>query len=193
MLKIGERSDIIMREIHPDVQEILISEDELKEIVSRLGKQITHDYAGKELLLVGILKGSVIFMSDLMREIDLDCSIDFMRVSSYGSGTTSTGKINIELDLRRSVKGSHVLIIEDILDSGNTLSMLKELLISRGPESVKICTMLDKPERHMTDIKPDYIGKVIPNHFVIGYGLDYDEKYRNLPYIGILKRTIYTK
>ncbi len=181
-----------MSAIHPDAQEILISESELESIVASLGEQITRDYAGKKLLLVGILKGSVIFMSDLMRHIDLDCHIDFMRVSSYGSGTASSGKINIELDLRRSVKGYDVLIIEDILDSGNTLTLLKELLVSRGPESVKICTLLDKPARHMTDIKPDYTGKVIPNYFVIGYGLDYDEKYRNLPYVAILKPEIYS-
>ena len=181
-----------MSAIHPDAQEILISESELQSIVASLGEQITRDYAGKKLLLVGILKGSVIFMSDLMRHIDLDCHIDFMRVSSYGSGTASSGKINIELDLRRSVKGYDVLIIEDILDSGNTLTLLKELRVSRGPESVKICTLLDKPARHMTDIKPDYTGKVIPNYFVIGYGLDYDEKYRNLPYVAILKPEIYS-
>ena len=181
-----------MSAIHPDAQEILISESELESIVASLGEQITRDYAGKKLLLVGILKGSVLFMSDLMRHIDLDCHIDFMRVSSYGSGTASSGKINIELDLRRSVKGYDVLIIEDILDSGNTLTLLKELLVSRGPESVKICTLLDKPARHMTDIKPDYTGKVIPNYFVIGYGLDYDEKYRNLPYVAILKPEIYS-
>lgn len=182
-----------MKEIHPDAQTILITETELQDIVSDLGKQITADYAGKNLLLVGILKGSVVFMSDLMRSIDLDCNMDFMRVSSYGAGTSSSGKINIELDLRRSVKGYDVLIIEDILDSGNTLSLLKELLESRGPESVKICTLLDKPERHITDIKPDYTGRVIPNYFVIGYGLDYDEKYRNLPYVAILKPEIYEK
>ena len=181
-----------MSAIHPDAQEILISESELESIVASLGEQITRDYAGKKLLLVGILKGSVLFMSDLMRHIDLDCHIDFMRVSSYGSGTASSGKINIELDLRRSVKGYDVLIIEDILDSGNTLTLLKELLVSRGPESVKICTLLDKPARHMTDIKPDYTGKVIPNSSVIGYGLDYDEKYRNLPYVAILKPEIYS-
>lgn len=181
-----------MSAMHPDAQEILISESELESIVASLGEQITRDYAGKKLLLVGILKGSVLFMSDLMRHIDLDCNIDFMRVSSYGSGTASSGKINIELDLRRSVKGYDVLIVEDILDSGNTLTLLKELLISRGPESVKICTLLDKPARHMTDLKPDYTGKVIPNYFVIGYGLDYDEKYRNLPYVAILKPEIYS-
>ncbi|MBP5237437.1 MAG: hypoxanthine phosphoribosyltransferase [Clostridia bacterium] len=180
-----------MSSVHPDVQEVLISEEELAATVRSLGEQISRDYAGKNLLLVGILKGSVLFMSDLMRNISLDCNIDFMRVSSYGAGTSSSGKINIELDLRRSVKGYDVLIIEDILDSGNTLSLLKELLIQRGPESVKICTLLDKPERHMTDIKPDYIGKVIPNYFVIGYGLDYDEKYRNLPYVGILRPEVY--
>ena len=182
-----------MKAIHPDAKEILVSENELNEIVRSLGRRITEDYAGKKLLLVGILKGSVVFMSDLMRYIDLDCHIDFMRVSSYGAGTSSSGKINIELDLRRSVKGYDVLIIEDILDSGNTLSLLKELLESRGPESVKICTLLDKPERHIADIKPDYTGKVIPNYFVIGYGLDYDEKYRNLPYVAILKPEIYEK
>jgi hypoxanthine phosphoribosyltransferase len=177
--------------MHQDVQDILISEQELAEIVRSLGERISRDYAGKNLLLVGILKGSVLFMSDLMRSISLDCNIDFMRVSSYGAGTSSSGKINIELDLRRSVKGYDVLIVEDILDSGRTLNYVRNLLTDRHPASIKICTLLDKPERRVVDLYADYSGAEVPDAFVVGYGLDYAQKYRNLPYIGVLKEEIY--
>lgn len=164
---------------------ILITEDELRQKVKELGEQITKDYEGKQLLLVGILKGSVVFMADLMREIKTDCKIDFMSVSSYGSGTVTSGEVQIILDLRKPIQNYDLLIVEDILDSGVTLSYLRQLLSARGPKSIKICTLLDKPDRRMRDIKPDYCGFTIPDEFVIGYGLDVDEKYRNLPYVGI--------
>lgn len=164
---------------------ILITEDELRQKVKELGEQITKDYEGKPLLLVGILKGSVVFMADLMREIKTDCKIDFMSVSSYGSGTVTSGEVQIILDLRKPIQNYDLLIVEDILDSGVTLSYLRQLLSARGPKSIKICTLLYKPDRRMRDIKPDYCGFTIPDEFVIGYGLDVDEKYRNLPYVGI--------
>lgn len=182
-----------MNSMHHDVERILFTEEEIVSKVKELGDVITKDYAGKNLLVVGILKGSAVFMSDLIRAINLDCSIDFMRVSSYGSGTRSTGNINIELDLRCPIDDYDVLIVEDILDSGNTLSCLKDILGMRNPKSLKICTLLDKPDRRLAPIYADYIGYTVPNYFVVGYGLDYDEKYRNLPYVGILKPEVYTE
>ena len=173
--------------MHNDVERILISEEELKAKVAELGKQISEDYRGKPLLLVCILKGSVVFMADLMRAIDIDCKIDFMSTSSYYSGTKSSGQVRIVLDLNKPVQDYDLLIVEDILDSGITLSYIKELLLPRKPRSIKICTLLDKPERRVADIKADYSGFSIPDEFVIGYGLDYDEKYRNLPYVGVIK------
>lgn len=169
------------------IGKILITETELKQKVKELGEQITRDYEGKPLLLVGILKGSVVFMSDLMREIKTDCKIDFMSVSSYGSGTVTSGEVQIILDLRKPVQNYDLLIVEDILDSGVTLSYLRQLLYTRGPKSIKICTLLDKPDRRKRDIKPDYCGFTIPDEFVIGYGLDVDEMYRNLPYVGVFE------
>lgn len=173
--------------MHKDVERVLVSEEELKAKVAELGKQISEDYRGKPLLLVCILKGSVVFMADLMRAIDIDCKIDFMSISSYYSGTKSSGQVRIVLDLNKPVQDYDLLIVEDILDSGITLSYIKELLLPRKPRSIKICTLLDKPERRVADIKADYSGFSIPDEFVIGYGLDYDEKYRNLPYVGVIK------
>ena len=172
--------------IHDDIQEILYTEEDLKNIVADLGKRISEYYKDKELLMVGILKGSLIFMSDLMRAVDINCKIDFMSISSY-SGTESTGQVRIILDLNRPIKDYDLLIVEDILDSGVTLSYIKQLLTPRCPRSIKICTLLDKPERRKADIKADYYGFTVPDEFVIGYGLDYDEDYRNLPYIGVIK------
>ena len=175
-----------------DVEKVLLSEDEISNIIKDLGKKITEDYKGKNLLLVSVLKGSVVFMADLMRSIDLPCRIDFMAVSSYGSGMKSSGRVKIIKDLDLDLAGYDLLIVEDILDSGVTLSYIKNMLKGRGPKSIKICTFLDKPERRIAkDIIADYIGTTVPDEFVIGYGLDYDEKYRNLPYIGVLKRKIY--
>ncbi len=172
--------------MNKNVEKVLISEQEIKAKVVELGKRISEDYKGKELLMVGILKGSLIFMSDLMRAVDINCKIDFMSISSY-SGTESTGQVRIILDLNRPIKDYDLLIVEDILDSGVTLSYIKQLLTPRCPRSIKICTLLDKPERRKADIKADYYGFTVPDEFVIGYGLDYDEDYRNLPYIGVLK------
>ena len=175
-----------------DIERVLLSEEELKEIIKRLGKQITEDYKDKNLLVVSVLKGSVMVMADLLREIKIPCRIDFMSVSSYGSGTKTTGSVKIIKDLDIDLAGFDLLIVEDILDSGVTLSNLKEILLTRDPASVKICTLLDKPDRRKADIKADYIGAQIPDAFVVGYGLDYDEKYRNLPFVGVLKPEIYS-
>lgn len=174
-----------------DIKKVLISERKLQSIVSRLGSQISADYAGKNLLLVSILKGSVVTMADLMRAITVPCVIDFMVVSSYGSGTTSSGMVKIIKDLDIPLANFDVLIVEDILDSGVTLSHLVEFLGQRNPRSIKICTLLDKPARRKANVRADYVGAVIEDEFVVGYGLDYDEKYRNLPYIGILKESVY--
>lgn len=170
-----------------NIDYVLISEEQLKAKVAELGEAITKDYDGKQLLLVGILKGSMVFMSDLMRAIKTNCKIDFMSVSSYGSGTKTSGQVRIILDLNKPIKDYDLLIVEDILDSGVTLSYIKQLLAPREPRSIKICTLLDKPDRRVADIKADYYGFTIPDAFVVGYGLDYDEDYRNLPYVGVLK------
>ena len=176
-----------------DIERVLFSEEQLEEIVSRLGAQISKDYEGKNLLLVSVLKGSIVFMADLMRHITIPCEIDFMAVSSYGSGTESAGIVKILKDLDRSIAGKDLLIVEDILDSGRTLDSLSNLLKSRKVNSFKICTLFDKPDRRdkNVNIKVDYSGAVIPDAFIVGYGLDYDEKYRNLPYVGILKPSVY--
>ncbi len=174
-----------------DIEKVLISKEELAKIVADLGEQISNDYKGKDLLLVSILKGSVIFMADLMRAISIPCSIDFMAVSSYGSGSKSSGVVKIIKDLDVNIDGKDLLIVEDILDSGRTLSYIKEILSARNPASIKICTLFDKPDRREADIFADYIGSKVPNEFIVGYGLDYDEYYRNLPYIGALKRSVY--
>ena len=177
-----------------DIAYTLVSEAEIDATVSRIAAEIDRDYAdrSKGLLLLCILKGSVVFMGDLMKKIERPVEIDFMKVSSYGSGTASSGKINIMLDLHRSdLANLDILVIEDIIDSGRTLSYLVEYLKLAGARSVKTCTMLDKPDRRVVDITPDYVGKIIPDEFVVGYGLDYDEKYRTLPFIGVLKEEIY--
>lgn len=177
-----------------DILKVLLTEEELARKVKEMGKQITEDYKDKNLLLVSVLKGSVVFMADLMRAIDTYCRIDFLNVSSYGSGTKTSGTVKIIKDLDIDICGYDLLIVEDILDSGMTLSYIKKILMERKPNSVKICTLLDKPERRQVpDIKADYKGFVIPDEFVVGYGLDFDETYRNLPYIGALKPEVYTK
>jgi len=179
--------------MHPHCSEILYSEELLRSRVRALGEKITADYSGKDLIVIGLLKGSFIFLSDLTRCMDLDCDIEFMVVSSYGSSTTSSGNIKINLDLRADLTGKHVLIVEDILDTGATLFFIRNLIRLRGPESVKICTLLDKPARRKADICADYVGFEVPDKFIIGYGLDYGEKYRNLPYIGVLRPEIYSE
>lgn len=177
-----------------DILKVLLTEQQLQDKVRELGAQITKDYQGKKLLLVSVLKGSVIFMADLMRAIDMYCQIDFMNVSSYGSGTKTSGTVKIIKDLDIDIAGYDLLIVEDILDSGKTLSYIKKILMERKPNSIRICTLLDKPERRqVADIKADYKGFIVPDEFVVGYGLDYDETYRNLPYLGVLKEEVYTK
>jgi hypoxanthine phosphoribosyltransferase len=178
--------------MHSDCEKILLSQEQLKERIARMGKKISTDFDESEpIIAIGILKGSVIFMADLVREIEKSVELEFMAVSSYGASTKSSGAVKILKDLDIDISGKNVLIIEDIIDSGITLSYLKEMLLKRNPKSLKICTLLNKPERRKADVKVDYIGFDIPDEFVIGYGLDYDNKYRNLPYIGILKREIY--
>ena len=179
--------------MHDDIKNVLVSEEELKAKVAELGAQISRDYEGKNLVLVSILKGSVVFMADLMRAVSIPCSIDFMVVSSYGgSNTVTSGLVKIIKDLDGDLSGKDVLIVEDILDTGVTLSNLVPMLKMRNPNSVKICTILDKPSRK-ADIQPDYEDFQVPDEFVVGYGLDYDEKYRNLPYVGVLKPEVYEK
>lgn len=178
-----------------DLSKILVSEQQIDEMTSSLAKKIEEDYkdSKKELVALCILKGSLVFTADLIRKINIPVSLEFMKVSSYGAGTVSSGKINIQLDMSRTdYENIDILVIEDIIDSGYTLSLLLELLKERGANSVKTCTLLNKPERRKIDLKPDYFGTVIPDEFVVGYGLDYNEKYRNLPYIGVLDPKIYT-
>lgn len=180
-----------MREMDKDILEVFYSEEQLKEKVAELGAAITRDYQGKAPVLVSVLRGSYIFMADLTRSIDLPCTVDFMSVSSYGKGTTSSGQVKIIKDLSEPIEGKDLIIVEDILDSGNTLFYLRDVLSARKPASISICTLLDKPERRTKPIKADYSGFEVPDAFVVGYGLDYAEKYRNLPYIGVLKPEIY--
>ncbi|MBQ8524094.1 MAG: hypoxanthine phosphoribosyltransferase [Clostridia bacterium] len=174
------------------IEKVLISEEMINEAVERIAADIDRDYSEKNLLLLGILKGSVVFMGDLMKKIKSPLEIDFMKVSSYGAGTTSSGRINIILDLHRSdLSEKDIIIVEDIIDSGRTLSYLVEYLSLNGARSVKTCTLLDKPTRRTVEFVPDYVGYEIPDEFVVGYGLDYDEQYRALPYVGVLKREVY--
>lgn len=174
-----------------DIKKILIDENLLQLKVKELGAKITEDYKGKDLLLICVLKGAVVFVSDLMKRINLPLEVDFMAVSSYGSDTKSSGVVRILKDLNKGIEGKNVLIVEDIIDSGLTLSYLVENIKARGPESVEICTILDKPERRKTQINIKYTGFQVPDEFVVGYGLDYAEKYRNLPYVAVLKEEIY--
>ena len=174
-----------------DIKEVLIDQETLQKRVKELGRQISEDYRGKNLVLVSVLKGSVVFMADLMRAIDIPVRIDFMAVSSYGRGAKTSGIVKIIKDLDASIQGADVLIVEDILDSGMTLSYLKELLLRRLPNSMRIVALLDKPARHQVDINIDYTGFVVPDEFVVGYGLDYDERYRNLPFVGVLTPAVY--
>ena len=166
---------------------VLLTEEEVDDRIQSIGDQINKDYAGKEVHLICVLKGGSFFMCELAKRITVPVSLDFMAVSSYGSATKSSGVIKIVKDLDETLKGKHVIVVEDIVDSGRTLSYLLEMLKDRGPEDVKLCTLLDKPSRRVVDVKVDYTGFEIPDEFVVGYGLDYDQKYRNLPYVGIVK------
>ena len=178
--------------LEKDIQEVLFTQEELEKRVRELAAQITADYQGKEIILISVLRGSFVFMADLCRSIDLDCTVDFMAVSSYGGGTSSTGQVQITKDLSGDISGKHVIVVEDILDSGNTLSYLLKLLEQRKPASIRLCTLLDKPERRTKPVEVSYSGFTIPDAFVVGYGLAYAEHYRGLPYIGILKPEVYS-
>lgn len=183
----------MVKDIEKDIEKILYSEDDIQEITAKLGEQITKDYEDKNLLIVGILKGCVFFLTDLVKKIKLPLKVDFMSVSSYGSGTVSSGKVNIIKDVDFDVNDYDVLFVEDILDTGRTLKCVTDMFKDRGAKSVKVVTLLDKPERRIADIKADYVGCKVPDEFVVGYGLDYAQNYRNLPYIGVLKRSVYEK
>lgn len=178
--------------MHKDIEKILYSEKDIENIVNTIAKQIEKDYNDKDFIMVGLLKGSVAFMVDLMRKVNLDFSIDFIVASSYGSGTVSSGRVNIQKDISQSVEGKDILIVEDIIDSGNTLDFITKYLKAKKAKSVKLCTLFNKPDRRVDDIHIDYAGAVIPDEFIVGYGLDYDEKYRNLPYVGVLKPSVYS-
>ena len=180
-----------MADMRDDIEYVLASEEEIENICKQLGEKISEDYKDKNIIIVSVLKGAFVFCADVFRRISIPCAIDFMAISSYGSGTTP-GAVSLIKDLGVDISGMDVLIVEDILDSGKSLAYTIELLKARKPASIKICTLLDKPDRRQADITADYIGKAIPDEFVVGYGLDYDEKYRNLPYIGVLKRSVYS-
>ncbi len=178
---------------HDDIKEVLLTQPQIADKVAQLGAALAADYAGKRPLMLCVLKGSSVFYADLLRAMDIDVQMDFIAVSSYGRGTGTSGEVRLVKDLDESIEGRHVVVVEDILDTGLTLKYLTEMLRSRGPASLKICTLLDKPERRRAAIEADYTGFTIPNAFVVGYGLDYAEDYRNLPYVGILKESVYEK
>lgn len=181
-----------MKQLKDDIQEILLDSDTIQKKVTEIGEQISKDYAGRDLILLGILKGSVIFMSDLMKNISIPCKMDFMAVSSYGDSTESSGIVKIIKDLDFEIKDKDIIIVEDIIDSGVTLKYLTKYLGARNPRSLKIACLLNKPERRKEqDLDVQYLGFNVPDHFLVGFGLDYAEKYRNLPYIGILKEEVY--
>ena len=177
---------------HDDILKVLFTEEQIQQKVREIGAQLTKDYQGSAPLFLGVLKGCFVFMSDLVRAVNLPCMMEFMAVSSYGNGTSTTGAVKITRDLSRDIEGVDVVIVEDILDSGVTLNYLREYLSNRRPRSIRIVTLLDKPERRQTNVRADYFGFTVPDEFVVGYGLDYAEKYRNLPYIGVLKPEIYS-
>ncbi len=175
-----------------DILKVLLTEQQLKDKVNEMGAAIARDYAGRRPMFLGVLKGCFVFMADLVRAADIRCDLDFMCVSSYGAGTTSSGVVKINLDLRGDIDGRDIIVVEDILDSGRTLSYLRSYLQGKGAASIAIATLLDKLDRRVADVKADYFGFVVPDEFVVGYGLDYAEEYRNLPYIGVLKPEVYT-
>ena len=177
--------------MHQDVSEILLTEPELRDRVAELGRQLAADYADRDPILVGVLKGSVVFLADLVRQMDIPLSVDLMEISSYGSGTETSGQVRILKDLKGSIEGRNVLVVEDIIDTGLTLNYLLRYLGDRAPASLRVACLLDKPARRLVEMEIDYRGFSIPDRFVVGYGLDYDERYRNLPYIGVLKPSVY--
>lgn len=182
-----------VKALHEDIEDVLIDEKAIQERIQELGQVINQTYAGKELLLISVLKGSLMFMADLMRAIDIPHEVDFMAISSYGTGTTSSGVVRILKDLNAPIDGRNIVIVEDIIDSGRTLSYLLRILWERNPADISVMTLLDKPDRREVEIDVNWVGFAIPNYFVVGYGLDYAEKYRNLPYIGVLKSSIYSE
>lgn len=177
-----------------DIQEILLTEQQIKERIAEMGEELTRDYADKNPVIVGVLKGVVVFYADMVRQIKVPCQLDFMTVSSY-RGTNTTGKVEVKSDISADIKGRHVLILEDIYDTGNSLSFTYKHLMEKEPASIRICTLLDKPERRNPNVtlQPEYVGFTIPDAFVVGYGLDYNESYRNLPFVGVLKPEAYEK
>jgi len=177
--------------IHADVQEVLLTEDKIQARVAELGAQLNADYAGLEPVLISVLKGSIVFLADLVRSMELPLSIDIMEVSSYGAATETSGQVRILKDLSNPIEGRHVIVVEDIIDTGLTLNYLLRYLREKGPASLRICCLLDKPARRLTEIPIDYVGFTIPDRFVVGYGLDYGERYRNLPYVGVLRPSVY--
>ena len=178
--------------MNDDFEKIIYDTETLKARIAEMGKTITADYLDKDPIVIGVLKGAFVFMADLIRAIDTPCEVEFLGVSSYGSGTTTSGAVEITRDLGKDIEGRHVIVVEDILDSGVTLSYLKKYLANRNPASIRICTLLDKPSRRQADITPDYVGFTCPDEFIVGFGLDYAERYRNLPFIAILKREVYS-
>ena len=184
-------SEATVATIHADVEEILLTEDQIQARVAALGAQLTADYAGLEPVLISVLKGSIVFLADLVRGVELPLSIDIMEVSSYGAATETSGQVRILKDLSNPIEGRHVIVVEDIIDTGLTLNYLLRYLREKGPTSLRICCLLDKPARRLTEIPIDYVGFTIPDRFVVGYGLDYGERYRNLPYVGVLRPSVY--
>ena len=182
-----------MNSLHSDVKSILYNEDDLKQCILKIAEEINRDYDGKEILAICTLKGATLFYADLVRAVKVPVSFDFIAASSYGNGTTSSGEVKIRKDLDESIEGKHVIIVEDIVDSGRTLKALLKKLKERNPASIKLCALLDKPEGRAVELNVDYVGFKVPNEFIVGYGLDYAGKYRNLPYIGILKPEVYAK
>ena len=180
--------------MHPDIQEVLVTEEQLQKRIEELGRELTQQYKDKNPVIVGVLKGVVVFFADMVRKIQAPCQLDFMWISSY-EGTESTGQMVVKKDISTDIRGRHVLILEDIFDTGNSLQFVRDHLLAKGPASLKICTLLDKPERRnpQVTVQPEYVGFTIPNAFAVGYGLDYNERYRNLPYVGVLKPEAYGK
>lgn len=177
--------------IHADVEEVLLTEEQIQARVSELGARLSVDYDGLDPVLISVLKGSIVFLADLVRGVEVPLSIDIMEVSSYGAATETSGQVRILKDLSNPIEGRHVLVVEDIIDTGLTLNYLLRYLREKGPASLRVCCLLDKPARRLTEIPIDYIGFSIPDRFVVGYGLDYGERYRNLPYVGVLRPAIY--
>lgn len=182
-----------MKTMHDDILEVLLTEEEISQRIDEVAAEIRRDFAGKHPLFIGVLRGSFIFMADLVRKVDIPSTLDFMATSSYGKSTTSSGTITVTKDISADIEGRHVIIVEDILDTGNTMAFLIDLLNAKKPASIHTCTLLDKPERRQADISADYYGFEVPDAFVVGYGLDYADDYRTLPYIGILKPEVYEK